>query len=100
MLAPIVVAEAIAGDVVAQSIVDSGAASAAGLVVATAARLALGNNAPLALAGGIACSGDLFRNRLLAHLNAQSIRPEPITVVTDPVVGSLVMARDRLLEGQ
>ncbi len=100
VLAPIVMAEAIAGDAVAKNIVDSAAAAAAGLVVATTARLGLGNNVPLALAGGIACSGDLFRNSLLAHLNAHSIRPEPITVVTDPVVGSLVMARDRLPEGQ
>ena len=48
-----------------RGIVDAGAAATAALVMATVSRLQLGNDAPLALAGGIACSGEFFRNRLL-----------------------------------
>jgi hypothetical protein len=78
-------------------IVDAGAAAAAALVAATTSRLQLGNDAPLALAGGIACSGEFFRDKLLGELRVLGIEPEPMSVVADPVEGSLIMARDRLL---
>jgi N-acetylglucosamine kinase-like BadF-type ATPase len=96
-LAPFVINAAKNGDDVAMGIVDAGAAAAAALVAATTSRLQLGNDAPLALAGGIACSGEFFRNKLLGELRVLGIEPEPMNVVADPVEGSLIMARDRLL---
>ncbi|NIA26513.1 MAG: hypothetical protein GWP02_00530 [Desulfobulbaceae bacterium] len=96
-LAPFVIDAARNGDDVADAIIDAGAAASAALVAATASRLQLGNHAPLALAGGIACSGEFFREKLLGQLKILGIEPDPVSVVTDPVEGSLVMARDRLL---
>jgi N-acetylglucosamine kinase-like BadF-type ATPase len=96
-LAPLVVNAARNGDEVAENIVDAGAAATAALVMATVSRLQLGNDAPLALAGGIACSGDFFRNRLLSQLATLGFIPNPLSVVSKPVEGSLMLARDRLL---
>lgn len=96
-LAPLVINAAKNGDEVAESIVDKGAAATAALVMATVSRLRLGDHAPLALAGGIACSGDYFRDRLLSHLMTLGFTPDPLSVVNMPVEGSLIMARDRLL---
>jgi len=96
-LAPFVINAAKNGDDVATGIVDAGAAAAAALVAATVSRLELGKDAPLALAGGIACSGDFFRDKLLGQLKALGIEPDPMSIVADPVEGSLIMARDRLL---
>ena len=98
-LAPIVVEAARNGDDVAKRIVDGAAAATADLVVATIGKLALGNDAPLGLAGGVVCSGDFYRGRLLARLESLGVRPDPVTVVAQPVEGSLVMARDRLRAG-
>ena len=42
-------------------------------------------------------SGDFFRNKLLGQLKMLGIEPDPVSVVTKPVEGSLIMARDRLL---
>jgi N-acetylglucosamine kinase-like BadF-type ATPase len=96
-LAPLVINAAINGDDIAEGIVDAGAVSTAALVMATVSRLQLGNNAPLALAGGIACSGNFFRDRLLGQLTTLGFTPDPLSVVSKPVEGSLIMARDRLL---
>jgi N-acetylglucosamine kinase-like BadF-type ATPase len=96
-LAPLVINAAKNGDDVAKSIVDAGAAATAALAMATVSRLQLGNDAPLALAGGIACSGEYFRERLLGQLTTLGFTPDPLSVVNKPVEGSLIMARDRLL---
>jgi len=96
-LAPLVINAAMNGDDVAESIIDAGAASTAALVMATVSRLQLGNDAPLALAGGIACSGEYFRGRLLDQLTTLGFTPDPLSVVSKPVAGSLILARDRLL---
>ena len=98
-LAPLVINAAKNGDDVAESIVDAGAAATAALAMATVSRLQLGNDAPLALAGGIACSGEYFRDRLLGQLTTLGFTPDPLSVVNKPVEGSLIMARDRLLAG-
>lgn len=96
-LAPLVLAAAKQGDAVAEGIIDAGVAAAAALVIATATKLALSPDAPLAIAGGIACSGDYFRDKLVARLKLLGVEPSAVTVVDEPVKGSLVMARDRLL---
>lgn len=98
-LAAIVIDAARDGDGIAGDIVREAAGATAGLVRAAIARLELPNEAPLALAGGVACSGELFRAQLLGRLESHGITPHPITIVTAPVEGSLVLARDRLVSG-
>jgi N-acetylglucosamine kinase-like BadF-type ATPase len=99
-LAPVVMRAAAAGDAVAVALIDGAAVAAAALVAAAILRLELSSDAPLAIAGGIACSGEFYRNKLLSCLNAAGIQPRPLNVVTEPVAGSLVMARDALRAGR
>lgn len=96
-LAPLVMSAAINADPVAMRIVDDAADAAARLVKAAIDKLHLDASAPLALAGGVACSGNYFRAALLDKLLKHGIRPEPVTLVPAPVEGALLMARDRLL---
>lgn len=98
-LAPILLAAAEGGDKVAADIVLNAAVATAGLVRATIEKLGLGANAPLALAGGIVCSNEYYRDILIAQLGESGLQPDPLTVVYEPVDGSLIMARDRLLAG-
>jgi len=95
-LAPILLACAEDGDNVAAQIVAQGAAATASLVRATAKKLELGQESPLALAGGIACSSQYYRDRLTQQLSLADFKPLPLTVVDEPVAGSLSLARDRL----
>jgi hypothetical protein len=71
----------------------------AALVRAAIGRLKQPDEARLALAGGVVCSGEFFRTELLGRLGSLGIRPHPLTIVTRLVEGSLIMARDRLLSG-
>jgi N-acetylglucosamine kinase-like BadF-type ATPase len=96
-LAPLVMSAAIDADPVAIRIVDDAADAAARLVKAAIDKLHLDASAPLALAGGVACSGDYFREALLEKLLQYEISPEPVILVPEPVEGALLMARDRLL---
>ncbi|MDH5737894.1 MAG: hypothetical protein OEZ23_06255 [Gammaproteobacteria bacterium] len=96
-LAPTVLRLAEAGDNVALAIVESAASTAAKLVQAAASHLALEANAPLALAGGVAASSDYYRQSLLRALNAIGRYPVKVTVVNEPVKGTLVMAKNFLL---
>jgi N-acetylglucosamine kinase-like BadF-type ATPase len=96
-LAPVLLHAAADGDAVARSIVDAAAASTAKLVQANAAKLGFAPDVPLAAAGGIVCRSALYRQVLLEKLGALGIRPRTVTVVSDPVEGCVLMARDRLL---
>lgn len=96
-LAPILLAAAEGGDKVASDIVASAAATTARLVYATTEKLGLDTNSPLALAGGVVCSNKYFRDILIAELHEHGLWPDPLTVVAEPVEGSLIMARDRLM---
>ena len=98
-LAPILLDAAEHGDPVAADIVLHAAIATARLVRATTEKLGLGADAPLALAGGIVCSNKYYRDILIRQLGENGLHPEPLTVVYDPVEGSLIMARDRLLAG-
>jgi N-acetylglucosamine kinase-like BadF-type ATPase len=98
-LAPILLGAAEGGDKVAADIVMDAATATARLVRATTEKLGLGADAPLALAGGIVCSNDYYRDILIRQLAENGLHPEPLTVVAEPVEGSLIMARDRLLAG-
>jgi N-acetylglucosamine kinase-like BadF-type ATPase len=96
-LAPVLLHAAADGDAVARSIVDAAAASTAKLVQANAAKLGFAPDVPLAAAGGTVCRSALYRQVLLEKLGALGIRPRTVTVVSDPVEGCVLMARDRLL---
>ncbi len=96
-LAPILLSAAQGGDEVAIGIVADAAEATARLVFTTTEKLGLGAKAPLALAGGIVCSNEYYRDALISQLAKNGLDPDPLTVVADPVEGSLMMARDRLL---
>lgn len=96
-LAPVLLQCAEDLDEVAVDIVARGATATASLVKATAKKLKLDKKFPLALAGGIACSSEYYRDRLMEQLTLAGLEPEPLVVVHEPVVGSLRLARDRLL---
>ncbi|HNP34742.1 MAG TPA: BadF/BadG/BcrA/BcrD ATPase family protein [Woeseiaceae bacterium] len=98
-MAPLVMSAAALGDEVAVRIVQAAADAAASLVKATIDKLQLDKHAPLAMAGGVACSGAYFQTLLLGSLKALGVAPETVIVVSDPVEGSLVMARDKLPAG-
>ena len=95
-LAPIVLHAAADGDKVAQRITNEAIGEAVKLVGAVTKALAFDTPFPLALAGGVTCRNQYFRDALLLELN--KLRPPPgvITVVDEPVLGSLTIARNKL----
>ena len=97
-LAPVLLHAAEDDDGVAAQIVMDAATSTAKLVIATAKKLGFGADVPLAIAGGIVCSNSLYRETLLNKLHELGINPTSITLVREPVAGSLLMARDRLMQ--
>jgi len=80
------------GDPVALEIVEEAADELATMVAALAKRLALGQDFPLALAGGVICGSELLRDRLLAALKDRSLSPNPVKTVPHPVAGCLRLA--------
>ncbi len=96
-LAPVLLHAAEDGDGVAVEIVSDAATSTAKLVIATAKKLGFGKDVPLAIAGGIVCSNTLYREILLGNLQKLGAEPTSVTLVREPVEGSLIMARDRLM---
>jgi N-acetylglucosamine kinase-like BadF-type ATPase len=98
-LAPVLLHAAEDGDAVARSIVDAAAENTAKLVKANATKLGFAPDVPVAAAGGIVCKSALYRETLLGELRKLGITPRAFTVVSEPVEGCVVMARDRLLAG-
>jgi len=96
-LAPIVLDAAARQDRVARRIVNGAVIEAVKLVAAVAKALAFDSPYPLALAGGVACSSQLFRDELLVRLNSFKTPPATVTLVDEPVVGCLKIARTKLL---
>lgn len=82
-----------AGDIDALRLLDHAAADLAQMAVTAVRRLAL-HDAPLALAGGLLVASGELRARLAERLDAGW---GAITVVADPVMGALLLAR-RLLD--
>jgi hypothetical protein len=82
---------------VARRIVNGAVIEAVKLVAAVAKALAFDSPYPLALAGGVACSSQLFRDELLVRLNSFKTPPATVTLVDEPVVGCLKIARAKLL---
>jgi N-acetylglucosamine kinase-like BadF-type ATPase len=99
-LAPTLMQAASSGDAVALAIVQDAADATARLVHATAKKLDLDPDTPLAVAGGIVCSNTLYRETLLASIRRLGESPTSIVIVDQPVEGCLLMARDRLLAGR
>ena len=97
-LAPLVLHAAAEGDEVALDIVVAAARAAAMLVKGTVDKLGLAADAPLAVAGGVACSKTIYLDTLLGQLKELGIRPARIAEIREPVEGCLLMARDRLPE--
>ena len=98
-LAPTLLQAASSGDEVALAIVQEAADATALLVHATAKKLDLDPDTPLAVAGGIVCSNDMYREALLDSIRKLGESPTSIVIVDHPVEGCLLMARDRLLAG-
>jgi N-acetylglucosamine kinase-like BadF-type ATPase len=95
-LAPVLLHVAEDGDEVANEIAAAAAKGAAQLVRATVIKLGFECDVPLAIAGGVVCSSAMYRESLLNVLRALGIAPASVTVVHEPVEGSLLMARERL----
>lgn len=96
-LAPIVQTEAENGDEVARLIVDEAARELAHLV-ATIARQLFGtaDECQLALAGGMLTHSALLREPLIEQLHAAKIALTSTQIVTEPVRGTIRMARAAL----
>ncbi len=95
-LAPIVMQAAALKDKVARRIVRGAVKEAVKLVAAVARELAFERPYPLALAGGVVCSSQIFRDELLARLNVIKAPPAGVTLVDEPVLGCLEIARAKL----
>ena len=92
-LASVVTEAAAAEDRVAQQIVDDGARELAVMVRAVARTLNLDSAPfPLALTGGVLCANAILRSRLEFHLQQLGLKPAPITIVEQPVAGTVKLA--------
>ena len=98
-LAPTLLRVASGGDDVALRIVQDAADATARLVHATLRKLHLDPDTPLAVAGGIVCSNEMYRETLLNSVRSLGATPKAVVIVDQPVEGCVLMARDRLLAG-
>jgi N-acetylglucosamine kinase-like BadF-type ATPase len=99
-LAPILLHAAEEGDEVALGIVASATEATASLVRAAAKKVDLADAVSLAVAGGIVCSSSLYREILLDTLARLGVKLATVSVVREPVEGSLIMARNRLYQSR
>jgi len=96
-LADVVTSVAQRQDQVACRIVDRAGQHLASMVDSVAQDLSLGNEFPLALAGGVLCKSHLVREKLLECLSDNLIQPTDVQLVAEPVAGCLKMANSELL---
>ena len=97
-LAETVVATALAGDAVADAILEEACRDLAEMVDAVARRLRLNSEAfPLALGGGVLVGEPLVRERLDRELRRRGLLPKPTALVDDPALGALRIAIRRLI---
>jgi N-acetylglucosamine kinase-like BadF-type ATPase len=87
--APVVLAAADAGDIVAARIVQDCAGELIRLVTAVTCDLEFEDAYPLALAGGVICGDAGYQARLEAGLRAINPAPGVVTRVPEPVLGCL-----------
>jgi N-acetylglucosamine kinase-like BadF-type ATPase len=97
-LAPMVLEAAGRNDAVALRTVNGAASEAAKLVDAVSRALKFNKPYPLALAGGVVCYSELFREKLISRLGRLQSPPGDINLVSKPVLGCLKIARTKLSE--
>jgi len=95
-LAPLILNAARCDDSVAIEIVDGAVEETVKLVAAVVKTLDFTSPYPLALGGGVACKSKLFRDKLIRGLNRLQPPPGKVTVVDEPVLGCLEIARAKL----
>ncbi len=91
-LAAVVIDQAQQGDHVARSIVDQAVDHWESMIRCVAGKLSLGDQFPLALAGGVLCKSDFAREQLTRQMHDHQLIPDPLRVVPDPVAGCLKIA--------
>lgn len=92
-LAPLVVAEADAGDRTAQRVLEDAATSLARMVQAASSRLTLPLPLPLAITGGFILNTDCVRAQMVEKLAESGVAAE-VTLVPEAVRGAVVLARE------
>jgi len=95
-LAPLILNAARQHDKVARDIVNDAVEETVKLVAAVTKTLGFTSPYPLALGGGVACKSKLFRDELIYRLNQLQPPPGKVTVVDEPVLGCLEIARAKL----
>ena len=95
-LAPLILNAAKCDDGVANGIVDEAVEETVKLVAAVVKTLDFTSPYPLALGGGVACKSNIFRDKLIRGLNRLQPPPGTVTVVDEPVLGCLEIARAKL----
>ena len=95
-LAPVVLEAAGNNDTVALRIVSHAVTEATKLVTAVVKSLGLDQPYPLAIAGGVICGSQYFRDELKKQLMLTDPQPSSVTVVDRPVLGCLKIAVNRL----
>lgn len=93
-LSPLVLQIAETGDAVAQSIARKNAEELALTAAESVRRHGLPpDRLPLALTGGVILGSPWFRHCFLELLQIHGVKPEPITLVTEPALGAITIAR-------
>ncbi|MGA2258880.1 MAG: BadF/BadG/BcrA/BcrD ATPase family protein [Thermoguttaceae bacterium] len=96
-LAETVLEVAVAGDATAGEIVHEAARQLAVMVAAVAVRLGWrGEIIPLALAGGVLVGRRLLCGRLQDELRSLGLQTGPVTIVRQPVLGAMKLAREAI----
>lgn len=91
-IAPLVVTTAVAGDQVANEILDRAADELAEMVSVVCSRLEFGEGYPLALAGSVLTKSPVVREKMVGALELKGLTPIETKVVTEPVLGATRLA--------
>jgi N-acetylmuramic acid 6-phosphate etherase len=97
-LAPLVFAQADAGDTVATGIVGDGAAQLAAAGATVICKCGWKQAVPLALAGGCLLMSASYQHGILQVLRSRDIETTPVTLVHEPAEGAVRLARRGLAE--
>ncbi len=95
-LAPVVMDTAEQGDSAALQILNQGADHLSRLVLSLVRASGFEREYPLALAGSLVCRNQHYRELLLERLHSSRPTPGPVTLVSEPVLGCLELARSHL----
>ncbi len=93
-MAPLVLECATEGDEVARHVVERQAEELARTAAAAVTNHHLPTQAlPLALTGGVVLNSAMYRDWFLKALRQFGVQAEPVTLVEDPAIGAIVLAR-------